>query len=509
MAWLTSVAVPRVLALLLFCHFSVNNGFAWLLFDPVAMKLSETFPALTTRHVELLSSWQPIVYLVMFYPLTVLQSSNDGIRRAVMVASCFEVVGSAVKFLASTIPATGAAVALLHVGQICSAVASPVAIGAPAALSATWFSAEYRTRATAAAVLSNNVGNAIAFALVPEINMRHGFQAVVLVELCSACLLFVAVLLFFPLAPFARHVAAERPAVSYSVVSQVPAPLEDTADATSDAVDYDITVAGPCNAVSGPNAAARSVRHHITCLLSLPAAVILCVAYSWSSGSYVAWTSMYEELLSGVTPRAPGQQKGSRDVFIGFVTFGAMMAYVTGGLVTSYVTDRYLGRHMKRVILFCAVMNTICVLLFVACLPHRDSMTPALIPVGTGVIALLAALCGWFNGSAAPLFYELLAEISFPVPETVSGNLLSVCENAGALLMYQVVLRGAPSAYFVSVVFGMGMGCCAVGVAFVKERYLRPRSDGVAAESAAAAATAMRNVVVDGDEVEMSDDDIR
>jgi len=89
------------------------------------------------------------------------------------------------------------------------------------------------------------------------------------------------------------------------------------------------------------------------------------------------------------------------------------------------------------------------------------------------VLASLSFLGGAFNGASAPLFYELTAEVTFPfVGEAVSGNLMSMGENLGALLFFQgVAAFVADSA--VNWCFVAGMAVCTVVAALVRERYAR------------------------------------
>jgi hypothetical protein len=83
---------------------------------------------------------------------------------------------------------------------------------------------------------------------------------------------------------------------------------------------------------------------------------------------------------------------------------------------------------------------------------------------------------GFFNGASAPLFYELIAEVTFPfVGEAVSGNLMSVGENLGALLMFQGVAVIVPTR-FVNKAFVLGMAICSIGALFMKEDYARRRA---------------------------------
>ena len=88
------------------------------------------------------------------------------------------------------------------------------------------------------------------------------------------------------------------------------------------------------------------------------------------------------------------------------------------------------------------------------------------------VTIILACLCGAFSGAAAPLFYELLAEVTFPVPEGASGSVLSLCENVGAFLMYQSVALLAPTS-LMNAIYALGMATSVAIMALVRAQYRR------------------------------------
>merc|ERR1712146_795942 len=74
---------------------------------------------------------------------------------------------------------------------------------------------------------------------------------------------------------------------------------------------------------------------------------------------------------------------------------------------------------------------------------------------------------GFCNGAAAPVFYELIAEITYPISEGVSGNVLSYFENGGALVLYQGVGNFA-TGRSMNLIFAIGMGITVVLLQFVR-----------------------------------------
>jgi FLVCR family MFS transporter len=449
------------IALFLFCWFSMNNGFAWILFDPVATELPEAFPYLTPKSVELLSSWQPLIYIVAFYPLTKLQNSRDGLRRSVLLGAAAEVAGSGLKVAASFVPATEGAIILLHAGQILSAIASPVAIGAPPALSALWFSnSNQGTRATAAAVLANNLGNALGYGIVPLLTDAFGFESVLRTEFVSACLLALVAVYMFPSPPGTRRRRLDHQQLSGEETDQ----MEMSPDLAT--VDMEFGTGEPV-----------SLWSHVKSLLSLKSGVALCLCYAWSSGSYVAWTSLYEELIGGGEDLTP--------LFVGVTSLVSMVGYIIGGILSSSLTDLYFHQKMRNVLavstagaaLFGAGMIATVSTAKTGCYHDiRDGLyrcPNATEGIKVGIV-VLGALTGAGTGAAAPIFYELLAEVSYPIPESVSGNVLSLGENIGALIMYQVVARFL-TLPIINMTFVVGLCICvALLLGLVREVHLRP-----------------------------------
>jgi MFS family permease len=161
------------------------------------------------------------------------------------------------------------------------------------------------------------------------------------------------------------------------------------------------------------------------------------------------------------------------DSYVGTMSFCGTLAYVAGGLVSSYLTDLYFYRHMKHVIFSCMTLNTVSCLLFIASVPNEADRI--LLDFGRGWILFVTSLCGFFNGAAAPIFYELLAEITYPVDEAISGGIASMCENLGALVLYQVVARLFP-ATDMNYAFTFGMTVTIALSSLVQQRYNRSYS---------------------------------
>ncbi|RNF26918.1 MFS transporter, FLVCR family, disrupted in renal carcinoma protein 2 [Trypanosoma conorhini] len=426
MADVGAMLARRYKVLIIFVLFTLNNGFAWLMFDPVAGRLEKNVKGLTVAQLQVLSSWQPLMFLLMFLPVMKMVTRPDGLRKAVRLGATCELLGAVFKIVGSLARKSYAGLVLLHVGQIFSGVGSPVATGCVSALSAVWFGPTERTRATAAAVLSNSVGNALAYIFVPAITESSSFVFVTVYEAAMAAIAAVFVWFCLP--------AQKAPVVAGGAAET-----------------------SPSDGVAGEE---KSLRGQLRQLLGTPSVVFLLLIYSWSAGGFSAWISLFDATYN----------RFFSESFIGLMSFAGMVAYVVGGLVSSWLTDLCFPRQMKYVIFLCITCNSVSNILFVASAPNNDGYS--LYPPGRAWIGAVTALCGFWNGAAAPLFYELIAEISYPVDEGVSGIAVSVCENLGALFFYQVVSRFY-TGESMSVAYSIGMTVAVALSAAVRQRYNR------------------------------------
>lgn len=442
--------------LFIFIIFTTNNGFAWLMFEPVAEWLKDHVHGMTSRQLQLLSSWQPLVFLCMCIPIMKLVTRYDGLRLAVRIGTAAEIVGACLKLIGALAKGSYAGLVFLHIGQIFSGVGSPVATGCVSALSATWFEPEERTRATAAAVLFNSVGNSLCYLFVPSMTKNLGFFSVTIYEVVMGAIGLVLAWLVMPQEPEeegeeneAEEKASNGNANTNSNNNTAAVNSKSAQEKTEDGTE-----------VVAHTKEHSSLVTQLKTLWSIPSCVCLLTVYAWLSGGFSAWISLFADTYS----------KFYSEEFIGIMSFFGMIAYVLGGIASSYVVDLYFSRQMKYVIFFCITMNTLSNLIFVACTPNDNSYS--LWDLGQGFIVFSTALCGFWNGAAAPLFYELVAEISFPVEEGVSGICISVMENVGALVFYQVVSR-LFSGQSMSVAYSFGMTVAVAVSAAVKQRYNR------------------------------------
>lgn len=123
----------------------------------------------------------------------------------------------------------------------------------------------------------------------------------------------------------------------------------------------------------------------------------------------------------------------------GWFGFGASLASIVGGLLLSAIADSSrFRRSFKMLIIISLIGCFISVIWFQ--LSVRSVFYDAHVLGSTQItIGLAAALAGLFQGAAMPLIYESLAEITFPLPESLSASILVQVNNVTFLTLLFII----------------------------------------------------------------------
>jgi hypothetical protein len=159
---------------------------------------------------------------------------------------------------------------------------------------------------------------------------------------------------------------------------------------------------------------------------------------------------------------------------LGWFGFSCSLAAIIGGLATSTLADtRYFRRSFKSIILSMLIGYFIAVLWFQLSIRTIFYDEPVFQP-SVMTIGLSVTLAGLFLGSALPLIYESLAEIMFPLPESLSASVLVQLNNITALLL----LFFPPYLYKLMNFFVIiSIGVCITMMLFVNIDYKRRNQD--------------------------------
>ena len=190
-------------------------------------------------------------------------------------------------------------------------------------------------------------------------------------------------------------------------------------------------------------------------------------------GVFTAWNGVLQDMIGAQSALKLSSQS------VGILGSEGTVCCILGGVVIGCIVDKWFAKRLKLVIMVLFIAMIVCMglLLFVVPSPWKDK--PMILVNGNGqsnerkvvVIGVLGGLSGILLGGAMPLFYELCAEVSYPVSEGSSASLLVFIENIALLLF--VGLAGLISTEWQTLFVVITCVLCLVLLIFVKEKYQR------------------------------------
>lgn len=295
-------------------------------------------------------------------------------------------------------------------------------MGSVAQMSVIWFPERLRPLCTAIGSTANPLGVTLGFVLGPWLAPSAGDYFCLLAwELAFAGVPWLCVMIYWPSAPSVLPSAAAVAAL-------------DTTDATS-------------NFRQGLVLALRN-KHYGALML---AAGIL-------GGAGTGLNGVLYDILSPA---------GYSDRFIGYLGFARSLMLNCGSVSSGRAaSSKFLRRRFKLLILVGLCLVEIAGVAWAfACTSRRSPF----------LITCVICCMGLGQGVALPFFFELGAELTFPVPAGTSGGILSFVWNAVAMVM--IALPAGLGVNMNWVYLGL-IGSSITLVGYVRERYSRP-SDSV------------------------------
>ncbi|CAF1201526.1 unnamed protein product [Didymodactylos carnosus] len=254
-------------------------------------------------------------------------------------------------------------------------------------LSCLWFGTNERTRATCIAILSASFGCTIGFVISPYIVDKPDHVPYLLyLHVGLSFLSCILAIIYFPAVP-----------------PTPPSPAAELLIYSSNS--------GNQNGINSLKIYLSNVWQCLTCIPFL----LLSLAGGIFEGTFTAWNGLFATIL---TPMHYTETQA------GWFGFGFAMATMIGGLIVSTMADsKYFQRLLKLLILISLFCSLLCCLWFQLSVRTIFSKKPILKP-STVSIGLSLAFTGLFQGAANPLIYECLAEIMYPLPESLSASIL-------------------------------------------------------------------------------------
>merc|ERR1712228_119958 len=192
----------------------------------------------------------------------------------------------------------------------------------------------------------------------------------------------------------------------------------------------------------------------------------ICGGMNW--GITNGWIAVIQELIA---PIGLSQQS------IGFIGGFLMLTNIFGALFGGVIVDKYYHNELKKCIIFLQFLHI--AFFIVASLLLPNCFMDGTIIVIDGymerfIVVLIVCFAIGFNfGCIIPLYFELLADISYPVAETSSSNLL-ICFSMPAIV--GIMQIGAVDISYCTPIALLFTLITFVLMLFVTEKYNRPNS---------------------------------
>jgi Na+/melibiose symporter-like transporter len=120
---------------------------------------------------------------------------------------------------------------------------------------------------------------------------------------------------------------------------------------------------------------------------------------------------------------------------LGWFGFGSSIAGIIGGLVLSVLADKRRFQHSLKALIVISFVGCLLATIWFELSVHTFFYNKPILPSTAATIGLSTALAGLFSGAGTPLIYEALAEIMYPLPESLSASILVQLVNVAALIL--------------------------------------------------------------------------
>ena len=379
--------------------------------------------------------------------------------------------------------------AMLHIAQILNSCAGPISMSPCALLSHIWFEPRLRTTATTIAWVSSGLGITVSYIVCPYIAGDGGIPRLLYVEFAVALLAFVLIFAHFPQRPNDSPNSTleyensdndndndndeTKPILPQTdeITSQPLQPRltnEEHQFKTAQNNDSNNSNNGGYARKEGQSAqeifweCTRGIRATFSSADSALAVVAGGVQLGIGSG----WGSCLPQVLAGLdfTERAAG-----------VLSFTCSILGSASSLAIGQVNDvRAMRRRHKALALgsFAVSLAFLGAFLLYVRLPGapHSLLTPT-------HAAALVVLCGISVSTSCitPLFYEMLAETTYPVNQAISSGLVALLGNLFAVAYLVAAPYMDPGIYVL--VFIASSLLCLVLTAFIHVRYKRQDSN--------------------------------
>ncbi|XP_065655674.1 solute carrier family 49 member 4 homolog isoform X1 [Hydra vulgaris] len=432
----TAVTPMRWFVLFLFSCYVILQYFSWNIFGPISSSVKKTFHWNNTD-ISMLANWDTILFVIFSMQMYWLVQRN-GLRITLLMSLSMMTIGAVFR----CIPLKNDwAKWILNTGQIFNGLGGMLAQAAAPFLSSTWFPAKQRTTATAIASLSCPLGIAISHligpAFVPDLIiknesnpfdeqntasrliMRTRIEYLMYLEFAlSALLLFASIFCFRNKPPYPPSNSASFEKIKFKI--------------------------------------------GLVRLIKIKDFWLIMAVASSVTGVYSGWGAMLAVNLRGNGLDISQKECG----LVGFIT---TMSSVFGGIMVGKLADRFNCRLKLIIVVLYSIASTTFLWITLIC--------EKIAPFSRASVYISCIIGGFCINGSIPLLFELVVELTYPVPETVSIAFISVVNNLFAFIF--LLILGIPNigvswmnwCLFAICIMSLGM------LFFVSENYKRMKID--------------------------------
>ncbi|XP_024245446.1 solute carrier family 49 member 4 [Oncorhynchus tshawytscha] len=390
----------RWLVLTLFSLLAFMQGMVWNTWGPIQNSAIHAYD-FAKSDIAVLVLWGPVGFTPWLLFMWLMD--KKGLRASLLLSVFFMVMGAALRSV--PVPDLQLRRWLIHGGQLLNGLAGPTIMSAGPLLSTTWFAPDQRATATAVASLVSYLGAACSFIVGPllvpapndttrvmvaravvatdtQINhIRDRIQLVLYAELGVVAVLFAAVLFYFPSRP----------------------PRPPSVAAASQRLRYSSSI---CR------------------LLSNFRFLMIALAYAVPTGVVAGWSGVLDMIL---TPARVSQ------VDAGWIGFWSVVGGCVFGVAMARFADSIRGMLKLILVLMMAGASLASTWFTLTCLTRLTHLPSTAATLYTSCIVL-----GIFINSSVPIFFELLIETVYPVPEGITCGVVTFLGNlvTGCLLFF-------------------------------------------------------------------------
>eukprot|EP00050_Salpingoeca_kvevrii_P009953 m.310531 g.310531 ORF g.310531 m.310531 type:complete len:459 (+) comp25451_c0_seq1:3-1379(+) len=417
----SAVYPRRFFELAVLCFVAIEQCAIWMTFSPVQDQATMLFGFDKTQ-VALFTLWGPISYLLVG-PVIPWILQRISIRAGVTLAAFLCAVATGLRCITRASPW---ALVLTHISCMINGAAAPFVLSTVTRLSATWFRPENRTLTTSIGIMASYVGGGVGFLISKPIHTAADLLRLLYWEAAFASfLLFVAYCghVYWP-----SPVPPKPPSLSALVVRSSEIML-----------DY-------------------------KAMFNNKPFMLLAVASGVAQGTYNAWSGVLFPILK------PLHFSQGDAAMLGLTS---IISSTAGGIVFGWAVDRLQAYRPVLMSLLLAAAAVIAWFVLVA---------NGIIPGGLKQVYIAVNVGSFLLNAGAGVFFEALAECSFPIDEVSSSNILNIIFNTSGAI-YALVTAFVPEHYmgilnwllFGSIIFALS---CLV---FYRDERRRSRIDELAA----------------------------